>query len=66
MMLKAGMWVMDINDIRGHLQPHEPGRLSNIHGAKILCFEIDAVGLNDITRYGSRYPLWEPLWATTP
>ncbi len=46
-MLKAGMWVMDINDIRGHLSQTARGRLGqHVHGAKILCFELwDATGL---------------------
>ena len=57
-MLKAGMWVMDINDIRGHLSRMSRGRLGqHIHGAKILCFEIwDAVGLDDITDYTEPVP----------
>ncbi|MFR7895344.1 MAG: DUF4147 domain-containing protein [Dysosmobacter sp.] len=63
-MLKAGMWVMDINDIRGHLSRMSRGRLGqHIHGAKILCFEIwDAVGLDDITDYTEPVPIMEPLW----
>ena len=46
-MLKAGMWVMDINDIRGHLSQTARGRLGqHVHGAKILCFELwDATGV---------------------
>ena len=58
-MLKAGMWVMDINDIRGHLSRMSRGRLGqHIHGAKILCFEIwDAVGLDDITDYTEPVPI---------
>lgn len=58
-MLKAGMWVMDINDIRGHLSRMSRGRLGqHIKGAKILCFEIwDAVGLDDITDYSEPVPI---------
>ncbi|MBR4143036.1 MAG: glycerate-2-kinase family protein, partial [Firmicutes bacterium] len=46
-MLKAGMWVMDINDIRGHLSQTARGRMGqHVHGAKILCFELwDATGV---------------------
>lgn len=67
-MLKAGMWVMDINDIRGHLSRMSRGRLGqHIKGAKILCFEIwDAVGLDDTPTIRNRSRLWEPLSATTP
>lgn len=58
-MLKAGMWVMDINDIRGHLSRMSRGRLGqHIKGGKILCFEIwDAVGLDDITDYSEPIPI---------
>lgn len=58
-MLKAGMWVMDINDIRGHLSRMSRGRLGqHIKGAKILCFEVwDAVGLDDITDYTKPVPI---------
>ncbi|WP_130862077.1 glycerate kinase [Bacilliculturomica massiliensis] len=58
-MLKAGMWVMDINDIRGHLSRMSRGRLGqHIKGAKILCFEIwDAVGLDTITDYTEPVPI---------
>lgn len=58
-MLKSGMWVMDINDIRGHLSRMSRGRLGqHIKGAKILCFEIwDAVGLDDITDYSEPVPI---------
>ena len=47
-MLKSGMWVMDINDIRGHLSRTARGRLGqHIKGGKVICFEIwDAVGLD--------------------
>lgn len=58
-MLKAGMWVMDINDIRGHLSRMSRGRLGqHIKGAKILCFEVwDAVGLDDMTDYTKPVPI---------
>lgn len=58
-MLKAGMWVMDINDIRGHLSRTQRGRLGQkIKGAKIICFEIwDAVGVDDITDYTEPVPI---------
>ncbi|MFR2965823.1 MAG: DUF4147 domain-containing protein [Anaerovoracaceae bacterium] len=58
-MLKNSMWVMDINDIRGHLSRMSRGRLGQrIKGAKIFCFEIwDAVGLDDITNYTEPVPI---------
>lgn len=58
-MLKNSMWVMDINDIRGHLSRMSRGRLGQkIKGAKIFCFEIwDAVGLDDITDYTEPVPI---------
>ena len=58
-MLKNSMWVMDINDIRGHLSRMSRGRLGQrIKGAKIFCFEIwDAVGLDDITDYSYPVPI---------
>ena len=58
-MLKSGMWVMDINDIRGHLSRMSRGRLGqHIKGGKILCFEIwDAVGLDNITDYSEPVPI---------
>ncbi len=57
-MLKAGMWVMDINDIRGHLSQTARGRLGqHVHGAKILCFELwDATGLT-IEDYSKPVPI---------
>lgn len=58
-MLKNSMWVMDINDIRGHLSRMSRGRLGQrIKGSKIFCFEIwDAVGLDDITDYSRPVPI---------
>ena len=58
-MLKSGMWVMDINDIRGHLSRTARGRLGqHIKGGKVICFEIwDAVGLDDITDYSKPVPI---------
>ena len=58
-MLKNSMWVMDINDIRGHLSRMSRGRLGQrIRGSKIFCFEIwDAVGLDDITDYSRPVPI---------
>ena len=58
-MLKNSMWVMDINDIRGHLSRMSRVRLvQKIKGAKIFCFEIwDAVGLDDITDYTEPVPI---------
>ena len=66
-MLKAGMWVIDINDIQGHLS-HGPGRLGqHITGPRSLLEIWDAVGLDDsITDYTGRYPLWNPWPTTTP
>ena len=58
-MLKAGMWVMDINDIRGHLSQTARGRLGqHVHGAKILCFELwDATGMDGFTDYTKPVPI---------
>lgn len=58
-MLKSGMNVMDINDIRAHLCRMSRGRLGRrIRGAEILCFEIwDAVGLDHITDYNQPVPI---------
>ena len=58
-MLKANMWVMDINDIRGHLSRTARGRLGqHVKGSKIICFEIwDATGLDDITDYTEPVPI---------
>ncbi len=58
-MLKAGMWVMDINDIRGHLSRTARGRLGqHVHGAKILCFELwDATGMDGFTDYTQPVPI---------
>ncbi len=58
-LLKSGMWVMDINDIRGHLSRTARGRLGqHIHGSKVLCFEIwDAVGLDGISDYTEPVPV---------
>lgn len=58
-MVKSGMWVMDINDIRGHLSKMSRGRLGqHIHGSQIFCFEIwDAVGLDNITDYSKPVPI---------
>lgn len=58
-MLKSGMPVMDINDIRGHLSRMSRGRLGqHIKGAKIICFEIwDAVGLNGFDDYSEPVPI---------
>lgn len=58
-MLKNSIWVMDINDIRGHLSQMQRGKLGKrIKGAKIFCFEIwDAVGLDDITDYSEPVPI---------
>ena len=58
-MLKANMWVMDINDIRGHLSRMSRGRLGqHVKGSRIICFEIwDATGLDDITDYTEPVPI---------
>lgn len=58
-MLKSGMWVMEINDVRSHLCRMSRGRLGQrINGAEILCFEIwDAVGLDDIEDYTEPVPI---------
>lgn len=59
-MLKAGMWVMDINDVRGHLCRMNRGRLGQRirQGTQIECFEIwDAVGLDDHTDYTEPLPV---------
>ena len=66
-MLKAGMWVMDINDIRGHLSRMSRGRLgSTSTGPRSSASRSGTPWgwmISPITR--SRYPLWGPLWATT-
>ena len=59
-MLKAGMWVMDINDVRGHLCRMNRGRLGQriTKGTQIECFEIwDAVGLDDGHDYTEPLPV---------
>lgn len=59
-MLKAGMWVMDINDVRGHLCRMNRGRLGQRikNGTQIECFEIwDAVGLDDSHDYREPLPV---------
>lgn len=59
-MLKAGMWVMDINDVRGHLCRMNRGRLGQRirKGTQIECFEIwDAVGLDDQRDYTEPLPV---------
>lgn len=58
-MIKSSMWVMDINDVRGHLSRTGRGRLAqHIHGSKVVCFEIwDAVGLDGITDYTEPQPI---------
>ncbi len=59
-MLKAGMWVMDINDVRGHLCQMNRGRLGQRirKGTQIECFEIwDAVGLDDQRDYTEPLPV---------
>lgn len=59
-MLKAGMWVMDINDVRGHLCRMNRGRLGQRirKGTQIECFEIwDAVGLDDMHDYTRPLPV---------
>lgn len=59
-MLKAGMWVMDINDVRGHLCQMNRGRLGQRirKGTQIECFEIwDAVGLDDHRDYTQPLPV---------
>lgn len=59
-MIKSGMWVMDINDVRGHLCRMNRGRLGQriTKGTQIECFEIwDAVGLDDMHDYTKPIPI---------
>ncbi|NCB42075.1 MAG: DUF4147 domain-containing protein [Clostridia bacterium] len=59
-MIKSGMWVMDINDVRGHLCRMNRGRLGQRikNGTQIECFEIwDAVGLAEMEDYTKPVPI---------
>ena len=59
-MIKSGMWVMDINDVRGHLCRMNRGRLGQriTKGTQIECFEIwDAVGLDEMKDYTKPLPI---------
>ena len=59
-MIKSGMWVMDINDVRGHLCQMNRGRLGQRikNGTQIECFEIwDAVGLPEMQDYTKPVPI---------
>jgi glycerate 2-kinase len=59
-MIKSGMWVMDINDVRGHLCRMNRGRLGQriTKGTQIECFEIwDAVGLDEMEDYTKPIPI---------
>jgi len=59
-MIKSGMWVMDINDVRGHLCRMNRGRLGQRikNGTQIECFEIwDAVGLAEMKDYTKPVPI---------
>ena len=60
LMIKSGMWVMDINDVRGHLCQMNRGRLGQRikKGTQIECFEIwDAVGLDEMEDYTKPIPI---------
>lgn len=60
LMIKSGMWVMDINDVRGHLCQMNRGRLGQriTKGTQIECFEIwDAVGLDEMEDYTKPVPI---------